>query len=40
MEESETDEETGASMSMEMETTMNYLDAWVVMPYPVGPGLA
>ena len=40
MEESETDDETGASMSMKVATSMNYLDAWVVMPYPVGPGLA
>lgn len=38
--ESDTDEETGMSMSMEVELSMNYLDAWVVMPYPVGPGLA
>ena len=37
---SETDEETGMSMSMKVATSMNYLDAWVVMPYPVGPGLA
>ena len=40
IEESETDEETGMSMSMKVATSMNYLDAWVVMPYPVGPGLA
>ena len=25
---------------MKVATSMNYLDAWVVMPYPVGPGLA
>ena len=40
IEESQTDEETGMSMSMKVATSMNYLDAWVVMPYPVGPGLA
>ena len=40
IEESETDEETGMSMSMKVATSMNYLDAWVVMPYPFGPGLA
>ncbi len=38
--ESDTDEETGMSMSMEVELSMNYLDAWVVIHYPVGPGLA
>ena len=40
IEESETDEATGMAMSMKVATTMNYLDAWMVMPYPVGPGLA
>ena len=35
-----TDEGEGVSGSMKVETSMNYLDAWMVMPYPVGPGLA
>ena len=41
MEETETDEETGIliSMSMKAEFSMNYFDAWIVMPYPVGPGM-
>ena len=41
----EIDEETGMEITGEMSVSMkgkfslNYLDAWVVMPYPVGPGM-
>ena len=32
----------GLEMPMDVkgETSLNYLDVWIVMPYPIGPGLA
>ncbi len=42
LEETETEDESGFEMSLDVkgETSLNYLDVWMVMPYPFGPGLA
>jgi len=39
--ETETDEYSGMQMSMDIkgETSLSYLDVWMVMPYPIGPGV-
>ena len=42
VEETETEESFIGQMSSDVkgETSLNYLDVWMVMPYPIGPGVA